>query len=117
MQTLPQIKAGQLKALGVGGSKRSPTLPDGPTIAEAGGSGYEAINWWGMVAPAATPKTALDRLFKELTSIQNSPEVIKRFQAEAVDTVQMSQSEFGQYLITETNKWSKVVKEAGITPQ
>jgi tripartite-type tricarboxylate transporter receptor subunit TctC len=117
VQTLPQIKAGKLKALGVGGSKRSPTLPDVPTIAEAGVSGYEAINWWGMVAPAATPKTALDRLFKELTSIQNSPEVIKRFQAEAVDTVQMSQSEFGQYLITETNKWSKVVKEAGITPQ
>ena len=48
VQTLPQIKAGKLKALGVGGSKRSPTLPDVPTIAEAGVSGYEAINWWGM---------------------------------------------------------------------
>ena len=117
VQTLPQIKAGKLKALGVGGSKRSPTLPDVPTIAEAGVSGYEAINWWGMVAPAGTPKAALERLYKELTLIQNSPDVIKRFQAEAVDTVQMSQSEFGQYLITETSKWSKVVKEAGITPQ
>jgi tripartite-type tricarboxylate transporter receptor subunit TctC len=117
VQTLPQIKAGKLKALGVGGSKRSPTLPDVPTIAEAGVSGYEAINWWGMVAPAGTPKAALERLYKELTLIQNSPDVIKRFQAEAVDTVHMSQSEFGQYLITETIKWSKVVKEAGITPQ
>jgi tripartite-type tricarboxylate transporter receptor subunit TctC len=117
VQTLPQIKAGKLKALGVGGSKRSPTLPDVPTIAEAGVSGYEAINWWGMVAPAGTPKAVLERLYKELTLIQNSPDVIKRFQAEAVDTVQMSQSEFGQYLITETIKWSKVVKEAGITPQ
>ena len=117
VQTLPQIKAGKLKALGVGGSKRSSTLPDVPTIAEAGVPGYEAVNWWGMVAPAGTPKVALERLYKELTSIQNSPDVIKKFQAEAVDTVQMSQAEFGQYLITETSKWSKVVKEAGITPQ
>ncbi len=79
--------------------------------------GYEAVNWWGMVAPAGTPKVALERLYKELTLIQNSPDVIKKFQAEAVDTVQMSQAEFGQYLLTETSKWSKVVKEAGITPQ
>ena len=117
VQTLPQIKAGKLKALGVGGSKRSSTLPDVPTIAEAGVPGYEAVNWWGMVAPAGTPKVALERLYKELTLIQNSPDVIKKFQAEAVDTVQMSQAEFGQYLLTETSKWSKVVKEAGITPQ
>ena len=117
VQTLPQIKAGKLKALGVGGTKRSSTLPDVPTIAEAGVPGYEAVNWWGMVAPAGTPKVALERLYKELTSIQNSPEVIKKFQAEAVDTVQMSQAEFGQYLINETQKWARVVKEAGITPQ
>ena len=117
VQTLPQIKAGKLKALGVGGSKRSSTLPDVPTIAEAGVPGYEAVNWWGMVAPAGTPKVALERLYKDLTLIQNSPDVIKKFQAEAVDTVQMSQAEFGQYLLTETSKWSKVVKEAGITPQ
>ncbi len=117
VQTLPQIKAGKLKALGVGGAKRSSTLPDVPTISEAGVPGYEAVNWWGMVAPANTPKLALERLYKELTLIQNSPEVIKKFQAEAVDTVQMSQAEFGQYLVSETSKWARVVKEAGITPQ
>ena len=117
VQTLPQIKAGKLRALAVGGSKRTSTLPDVPTIAESGVPGYEAVNWWGIVAPAGTPKFALDKLHKELSAIQNSPETIKRFQAEAVDTVQMSQSEFAQYLNQETAKWSRVVKEVGITPE
>jgi len=117
VQTLPQIKAGKLRALAVGGSKRTPTLPDVPTIAESGVPGYEAVNWWGIVAPAGTPKFALDKLHKELSAIQNSPETVKRFQAEAVDTVQMSQSEFAQYLNQETAKWSRVVKEVGITPE
>ncbi len=117
VQTLPQIKAGKLRALAVGGSKRTPTLPDVPTIAESGVPGYEAVNWWGIVAPTGTPKFALDKLHKELSAIQNSTETIKRFQAEAVDTVQMSQSEFSQYLNQETAKWSRVVKEVGITPE
>ena len=114
---LQHIKAGKLRALAVGGSKRTPTLPDVPTIAESGVPGYEAVNWWGIVAPAGTPKFALDKLHKELSAIQNSPETVKRFQAEAVDTVQMSQSEFAQYLNQETAKWSRVVKEVGITPE
>ena len=117
VQTLPQIKSGKLKALGVGGSKRSPTLPDVPTIAEAGVPGYEAVNWWGILAPTGTPKPILDRLYKEFTSIQKSPEIIKRFESEAVDPVQMTQAEFAKYIETETAKWSKVIKEAGITPQ
>ncbi len=117
VQTLPQIKSGKLKALGVGGPKRSPTLPDVPTIAEAGVPGYEAVNWWGILAPTGTPKPILDRLYKEFTSIQKSPEIIKRFESEAVDPVQMTQAEFAKYIETETAKWSKVIKEAGITPQ
>lgn len=117
VQTLPQIKAGKLRALAVGSAKRSATLPDVPTIAESGVAGYEAVNWWGIVAPAGTPKLALDKLHKELSTIQSSPETIKRFQAEAVDTVQMSQSEFAQYLNQETAKWSRVIKEVGITPE
>ena len=117
VQTLPQIKSGKLKALGVGGSKRSPTLADVPTIAESGIPGYEAVNWWGILAPAATPKPILDRLYKEFTAIQKSPDIIKRFESEAVDPVKMSQVEFAKYIETETLKWSKVIKDAGITPQ
>jgi tripartite-type tricarboxylate transporter receptor subunit TctC len=114
VQTLPQIKAGRLKALGVGGLKRSPTLPEVPTIAESGVPGYEAVNWWGIVVPVGTPQLVIDRLRGELAMIQQSPEMQKRFEAEAVEAVQMSQPEFGRYIEQETAKWARVIKEAGI---
>ena len=117
VQTLPLIKSGRLKALAVGGLKRSPTLPDVPTISEAGVPGYEAVNWWGIIAPAATPQVVRDRLYKELTAIQKTPEMIKRFEAEAVEAVQMTPVEFGRYIEQETEKWARVVKEAGIKAQ
>jgi tripartite-type tricarboxylate transporter receptor subunit TctC len=117
VQTLPQIRAGKLKALGVGGPARSPTLPDVPTIAEAGVPGYEAVNWWGMIVPAGTPQAVIERLRKELAGIQQSPEMQKRFEAEAVEAVQMGQAEFGRYIEQETVKWAQVIKEAGIKAQ
>ena len=117
VQTLPLIKSGRLKALAVGGLKRSPTLPDVPTISEAGVPGYEAVNWWGIIAPAATPQVVRDRLYKELTAIQKTPEMIKRFEAEAVEAVQMTPAEFGRYIEQEAEKWARVVKEAGIKAQ
>ncbi|MFZ2738532.1 MAG: tripartite tricarboxylate transporter substrate binding protein [Burkholderiaceae bacterium] len=117
VQTLPSIKSGKLKALAVGGTKRSPTLPDVPTMAEAGVPGYEAVNWWGVMAPTGTPKPALDRLYKELTAIQKLPEIVKRFEAEAVEAVPMTPVEFGRYIEQDTAKWARVVKEAGIKPQ
>ena len=117
VQTLPQIKAGKLKALAVGGSKRAPTLPDVPTLAESGVPGYEAVNWWGIVAPTGTPKPILERLHKELTAIQKAPDMVKRFESEAVEAVQMSPAEFGRYIEQDTAKWARVIREAGITPQ
>lgn len=114
VQTLQQIRAGKLRALGVGGLKRSPTIPDVPTISEAGVPGYEAINWWGIVAPAGTPRTVVTRLHREITTIQQSPEMQKRFQAEAVEAVQMDPAEFGRYIEAEIVKWGRVVKQAGI---
>ena len=117
VQTLPLIKSGRLKALGVGGLKRSPTLPDVPTIAEAGVPGYEAVNWWGIIAPAGTPQAVRDRRYKELTASQKTPDMIKRFEAEAVEAVQMTPAEFGRYIEQETDKWARVVKEAGIKAQ
>lgn len=114
VQTLQQIRAGKLRALGVGGLKRSPTIPDVPTISEAGVPGYEAINWWGIVAPAGTPHTVVTRLHREITTIQRSPEMQKRFQAEAVEAVQMDPAEFGRYIEAEIVKWGRVVKQAGM---
>ena len=114
VQTLPQIKSGKLKALGVGGLKRSPTLPDVPTIAEAGVPGYDAVNWWGIIAPAGTPPAIVTRLHRELGAIVQTPGLQKRFEAEAVEAIQMSPAEFGQTIEKETVKWARVVKDAGI---
>ena len=117
VQTLPLIKAGKLKALGVGGSRRSSTMPEVPTIAEAGLPGYEAVNWWALIVPASTNVDIVARLHREITAIQRAPEVVKRFESEAVEAVQMSTPQFAKYIGEETVKWARVVREAGITAQ
>jgi tripartite-type tricarboxylate transporter receptor subunit TctC len=114
IQILPQIKSGRLKALGVGSAKRVAVLPDVPTIAEAGVPGYEATNWWGILAPAGTPAAIVEQLHKELAVIVASAETKRRFEAEGAEAVQMSSEEFGTFIAAETAKWAKVVKEAGI---
>jgi tripartite-type tricarboxylate transporter receptor subunit TctC len=117
IQMLPHIKSGRLKVLGVGSAKRVPALPDVPTISEAGVPGYEATNWWGIVAPAGTPAAVIERLHTELSVILASAETKKRFETEGGEAAQMSPEEFGRFIVTETVKWAKVVKEAGIKPE
>jgi tripartite-type tricarboxylate transporter receptor subunit TctC len=114
VQTTPQIKAGRLRALGTGGLKRSPVLPDVPTVAEAGVPDYEAVNWWGIVAPAGTPPEIVARLHKAITEVQDSPEVQKQFSTEGAEVIKKSTDEFGAFMISEMNKWEHVVKEGGI---
>jgi len=114
VQFLPHIRSGKLKALGVGGAKRNPALPDVPTIAEAGVPGYEASNWWGILAPAGTPAPILDRLHRELSAVLDSPETRKRFELEGAEVVRMSPPEFANFVAQETVKWTRVVKDAGI---
>ena len=114
VQMLPQIRAGRLKALGIGSAQRSAALPAVPTIAEAGVPGYEASNWWGILAPAGTPPAVLERLHKELAVILASGETQKRFQTEGAEAVHMNPEEFGRFIAAETAKWARVVKEAGI---
>jgi tripartite-type tricarboxylate transporter receptor subunit TctC len=117
IQMLPQINSGRLKILGVGSEKRVPALPDVPTISEAGVPGYEATNWWGIVAPAGTPRPVIDRLHKELSAILATSETKKRFESEGGEAVQMSPEDFGKFIVSETSKWARVVKEAGIKPE
>jgi tripartite-type tricarboxylate transporter receptor subunit TctC len=114
IQILPHIRSGKLKALGVGGAKRNPALPDVPTIAEAGVAGYEAINWWGILVPAGTPPVVINRLRQEITAILESPETRKRFEVEGAETARVSAGEFSDFVIAETAKWTRVVKDAGI---
>ena len=114
IQTLPHIRSGRLKALGTGGAKRVAALPDVPTIAESGLPGYEANNWWGMLAPAGTPPPIVKKLHTELTAILTSAETRKRFSNEGAETVNMAPDAFGTFIASEMVKWSRVVKEAGI---
>jgi tripartite-type tricarboxylate transporter receptor subunit TctC len=114
VQTTPFIKSGQLRALGTGGSKRNPVLPDVPTIAEAGVPGYEANNWWGIVAPAGTPKDIVERLYRDIQATLKSPELTAAFEREGAAAVTMSSEEFAHYIETEMVKWGRVVKQGNI---
>jgi len=114
VQTTPLIRAGKLRALATGGKTRSPVLPDLPTIAEAGVSGYEAINWWAIIAPAGTPKGVVDKVHAALTAVQDSPETQKHLESEGAAVVKMSSAEFGQFMVIEMDKWGKVVKAGNI---
>ncbi|MGB7543638.1 MAG: tripartite tricarboxylate transporter substrate binding protein [Burkholderiales bacterium] len=114
IQMLPQIRSGRLRALGIGSAKRLAILPDLPTISEAGVPGYEATNWWGILAPAGTPGAVIERLHKEFSVILTSAETRKRFESEGAEAQQMSPDEFGRFIAAETVKWARVVKDAGI---
>jgi tripartite-type tricarboxylate transporter receptor subunit TctC len=114
VQTTPHIRSGKLRALGTGGLTRNPVLPEVPTIAEAGVPGYEAVNWWGVVAPAGTPPEIVAKLHTAITEVQNSDEVKKHLATEGAQAVQMRTAEFGAFIEKEMKKWQRVVKEGGI---
>ena len=114
VQTTPHIRTGKLKALGTGGLTRNSVLPDVPTIAEAGVPDYEAVNWWGIVAPAGTPPEIVEKVHAAVVAVQNSEEVKKQLTTEGAQTVQMSTPEFAAFIEKEMKKWERVVKEGGI---
>jgi len=115
--TMPHLRSGKVRALGVGGRQRSPALPDVPTVIEAGLPGYEAANWIGLVAPAGTPTAIVERLHKEIVEIQNSPKARQQFDAAGAEIARMGAAEFGAFQASELAKWGKVVKETGIKAQ
>ena len=112
---LPNIRAGRVKALAVTGSKRSPLLPDLPTLIEAGVPGYEIYSWTGMVAPARTPPAELKAISDGVRRVLRLPEVRERLAG--TDLVGNSPEEFGEFLRMEIEKWSTVLKAAGIQPE
>ena len=114
VQNLPHVRSGKLKALGIGGNRRIAALPDVPTFAEAGLANAEATNWWGLFAPAGTPQSVLGRLQQELATILDAPETRKRFELEGAEVLRISPAQFGELVVSETAKWTQVVKQAGI---
>lgn len=111
------IKAGRLRALGVTTVKRTQALPDVPSIEEAGLAGYEATQWFGVLAPAATPRAIIERLYQEVSRALRAPEVKERLNAEGAEVVASTPEEFAGYIKSETEKWTRVIKAAGIKPQ
>jgi tripartite-type tricarboxylate transporter receptor subunit TctC len=114
---IPHIRAGRLRALGVTGAKRTAAAPDVPTIAEAGVPGYEAVQWYGMVAPANTPREVIARLNREMVTILQTADVKEKFAADGGDPAGTTPEEFGRYIKSETDKWQNVAKAAGIRPE
>lgn len=112
--TLPHIKSGKLKALGVSGATRSRLFPDLPTIAESGVPGYEASIWLGFLAPAGTPMMVVDRIAKELAVMLASEETKKSLENQGVEMDLNGPAEFGKFIEAEIAKWGKVVKEGNI---
>jgi len=114
VQTVPNIQAGALRALATGGEKRSPILPDLPTIAEAGVPGYVAADWWGILAPAGTPQSIVDTLHAAIEDVLQSADTKKYMDQQGATPLFMSSAEFGQYIASEIAKWGPVVKKAGM---
>ena len=112
---IPHVRSGKLRAIAISTAKRSPELPDVPTIAEAGVPGYEAVSWFGLFAPAATPKPVLDKLSTALSKVLANPEVQKKISAQGGETVNETPAQFAAFIRSETTKWGKVVKESGAT--
>ncbi len=110
---IPHVRSGKLHAIAITTSKRSPELPDVPTIAEAGVPGYEAMSWFGMFAPAATPKPVLDKLSGALAKVLANPEVKKKIADQGGEPVNETPAQFATFIKSESAKWGKVVKESG----
>src|SRR5262245_46346400 len=112
---LQHVKAGSLRALAVTTEARLPYLPDVPTIAEQGFAGYEISSWQGAFAPAGTPKEIVAKINRELVRMLDEPEVRARISREGADPVGSTPEAFAQRVKDEIAKWSKVIKQAGIT--
>lgn len=110
---LPQVKGGTLKALAVTTATRSPAMPDLPTVAEAGVPGFEASSWFGVFAPAGTPKEIVAKLQTEIARILKSPEMTERLAQQGAVAVGNTPDEFGAYVQSELVKWAGVVKASG----
>ena len=115
--TMPHVRSGKLRALGVTSSKRVATASDVPTVAEGGVPSYESLQWYGLLAPTGTPKEIIARLNREAVAVLRNPDIMTRLANDGTEIVAGTPEEFGAYIRAETDKWAKVVKAAGIKPE
>ena len=110
----PHIESGKLRALGVTTAKRSSTLPNVPTLAEAGVPGYEVSPWFAVFMPASTPKAIVGKLNKALLDAMKDPDVVKRFESIGAEPVGSTPDELAQHLARESERWTQLITERGI---
>ena len=111
---LPVVKQGQLRGVAISSLKRSMVMPDLPTIAESGLPGFEAISWFGLMAPAGTPAAIVDKVYRQAAQIVAAPEMKQKLAQLALDTASDQPQAFGEIIKADTAKWAKVIKEANI---
>ena len=114
---MPHIRSGRLRPLGITSTARASVAPEIPTVAEAGLPGYESVQWYGMLAPAKTPREIVNRLYTEVSGVLKQPEIKTRLANDGADTVGSSPDEFTRYIQSELVKWAKVARDAGIQPE
>ena len=117
ISSISQIRAGKAKAVATTGAKRAALMPDVPTIAEQGYQGYEALNWYGFLAPRGTPREIIDRLNREIVKALANPQVVAALHKTGTEPKSSTPEEFAAYIKREYDTWGKVVKEAGIKAQ
>ena len=118
VSALPQVRAGKLRALAVTSAKRSSSAPDLPTVAEAGNlPGYEATIWFGLVAPAGTPREVVMRLSQEVARVTRQTALRERFAAQGVELSASLPDEFAEFIKSEIPKWGKVLRDANVAPE
>ena len=115
--SLPFAKSGKLRAIAVGGARRSPAAPEIPTVTENGLPGFEVTDWQGLLAPAKTPATIIERLNRETIRILNEREVRERLASAGLQTVTSTPPQFADFIRAEIDKWGKVIRTAGIRPE
>jgi tripartite-type tricarboxylate transporter receptor subunit TctC len=114
ISTMPHVRSGKLRALAVSSAKRSPSVPELPTVAEAGVPGFAVDQWYALFAPAGTPKEVVAKLYGEVAKTVANQQTRERLLSMGLDPVGMSPDEFTPYVKAETEKWGKLVREAGI---
>jgi tripartite-type tricarboxylate transporter receptor subunit TctC len=110
---IPYIKAGRLRALAVTTARRSPSVPELPTLSEAGVPGFEAITWHGVVVPAATPAPLIEQLNADIVRVLRMPDVRERFESLGAEIAAGTPRDFADYIAREIPKWAKVVRDSG----
>ena len=110
---MPEVKHGRLRAIAATTSARLPAMPELPTVAESGLPGFEAVTWFGFVAPAGTPRDIIVKLNAEMTRVTSLPEVKQQLAAQSIDALNGSPEQFSNYIRDEIAKWAKVVKTSG----